>query len=231
MQIVILCGGLATRLGDLAKDTPKSMVLIEGKPFLEHQITFLKYHGVTDIILCVGYLAEKIKDYFDDGKRFGIHIQYSHDGDKPLGPIGALKKAEPLLEDIFFTMYGDSYVFVEFNTVYSYFTNHRYPALMIVYKNKDKYDRSNLIVHNSKVTCYNGEKVKEMVYIDYGISIFKKKVLDIIPKNTFFSTNEFFSDLVAKKQLFALDVNKRFYHIGNPEALEEFKTFVSKTNR
>ncbi len=64
MQIVILCGGLATRLGGLAKDTPKSMIQIKDKPFLEYQIKNVKKHSITDIILCVGHLSEQIEDYF-----------------------------------------------------------------------------------------------------------------------------------------------------------------------
>ena len=69
--MVILCGGLATRLGDLAKNIPKSMIEIEGKPFLEHQIENLKKHSIKDIILCTGHLSEKIEEYF--GKKGFFH--------------------------------------------------------------------------------------------------------------------------------------------------------------
>ena len=119
MQIVILCGGLATRLGNLTKDTAKSMLKIKDKPFLLYQIENLKKHSIEDIVLCVGYLSEQIENYFGNGKKFGVNIKYSYDKDKPLGPIGALKNAEDLLEDIFFIMYGDSYLNVEFNKIYS----------------------------------------------------------------------------------------------------------------
>ena len=106
MQIVILCGGLATRLGDLVKNIPKSMIEIDGKPFLEYQIENLKENSIRDIVLCVGHLSEKIESYFQDGSGFGVNIKYSHDGDKLLGPIGAVKNAENLLEDIFFITAG-----------------------------------------------------------------------------------------------------------------------------
>jgi len=68
MQIAILCGGLATRLGKLSKDTPKSMIKIDDKPFLEHQIEQLKKNDVNDIVLCVGHLSEKIEKYFENKK-------------------------------------------------------------------------------------------------------------------------------------------------------------------
>lgn len=232
MQIVILCGGLATRLGEIAKDTPKSMILIAKKPFLEHQINFLKHSGITDIVLCVGHLAEKIQEYFGDGERFGVRLRYSHDGDIPLGPIGALKKAEPLLDNIFFIMYGDSYVFVDFQRVYSYFLKQEVLALMTVYKNFDKIDASNIVVENGRITRVGKEqKTNNMVYIDYGVSILRKKALVRFPKDTFYSTIAFFTDLAQRKQLLAYEVKHRFYHIGTLESLEEFKTYMKKTKK
>ena len=225
--MVIFCGGLATRLGDLAKDTPKSMIKIEGKPFLEYQIGMLKKQSIKDIVLCVGHLSEKIIEYFGDGKKFGVNIRYSHDDKKPLGPIGALKNAEPLLDEVFFIMYGDSYLFVDFKKVYSYFLEHDDLALMVAYKNFDKYDASNLVIKNGRiVACRKENKTKDMVYIDYGTSILRKKVLELIPKDTYYSTVPFFSDLTKRKQLLAFEAKKRFYHIGTPEALEEFNDYI-----
>jgi len=227
MQMAILCGGLATRLGDLAKDMPKSMIQIEGKPFLEYQLENIKKHSIKDIILCVGHLSDIIVDHFGDGKRFGVNIKYSYDRDRPLGPIGAVKNAESLLDDIFFIMYGDSYLTVNFQKIYSYFIQHDKLGLMVVYKNLDKYDISNLIIENNMVVAYKeNEKKQDMIYIDYGTSILRKKALDLIPNNTFYTTEQFFSDLISKKELLAFEAKERFYHIGNPDALEEFRTFI-----
>jgi NDP-sugar pyrophosphorylase family protein len=227
MQMVILCGGLATRLGDLANEKPKSMINIEGKPFLEHQIENLKKYNIKDIVLCVGHLSNIIEDYFGDGNKFGMNIKFSHDGIKPLGPIGALKKAEHLLNDKFFIMYGDSYLSIDFQKVYRYFMRYKFPALMIVYKNYDKYDKSNIIVENKLAVGY-GEKnrTKDMIYIDYGASILRKKILDIVPLNTFFTTGDFFSILIKKKNLLIYEADKRFYHIGTPDALQELRNFI-----
>ncbi|MCK4902193.1 MAG: NTP transferase domain-containing protein [Thermoplasmatales archaeon] len=223
MQMVILCGGLATRLENLAKTVPKSMIPIEGKPFLEYQIENLKNHLIKDIILCVGHLSEKIEDYFGNGSKFGVNIQYSHDGDKPLGPIGAVKNAESLLNNEFFIMYGDSYLTVDFQKAYSFFTQNNKLGLMVVYKNNDKYDKSNIIIKDNMVVGY-GEK--DAVYIDYGTSILRKKALDIVSKNTFFTTGELFTKLIEQQELLSFEAKERFYHIGNPEALEEFRSFI-----
>ena len=227
MQIVILCGGLATRLGEIAQDTPKSMIQIEGKPFLEYQIENLKENFIEDIILCVGHLSKEIENYFRNGKDFGVNIKYSHDGDKPLGPIGAVKKAKTLLDNIFFIMYGDSYLRFDFKDAYNYFSNKEKLGLMVVYKNNDRFDKSNIAIHGDFVTAYNQkDNRKDMVFIDYGASLLRKNTLDLIPDNSYYSTGELFSELIKRKELLAYEVKKRFYHIGNPAALEEFKEFI-----
>ena len=222
--MVILCGGLATRLGDISKETPKSMIKIGGKPFLEHQIDFLKNSSIKDIILCVGHLSEKIEDYFGNGKDFGVKITYSHDGDKPLGPIGAVKNAEPLLEDTFFIMYGDSYLTADLQKAYSFFKQNNKLGLMVVYKNNNRYDKSNIVTKDNMVLSY-GEN--DATYIDYGTSILRKKTLEFIPKNTFFTTGDLFTKLIEEKELLSYEVKERFYHIGNPEALKEFRKYIS----
>jgi len=227
MQIVILCGGLATRLGNLTKKIPKSMVKIKNKPFLEYQIENLKKSSIKDIILCVGHLSEQIEDYFGNGEKFGVNINYSHDGDKPLGPIGALKKAESLLDNSFFIMYGDSYLTLDYQKVFSYYKNQNKLGLMVVYKNYNKIDKSNLIVKNNMIVAYGEkERTQDMIYIDYGTSIIRKKALNFIPKNTFYTTGQLFSDLISKNELLAYEVKERFYHIGNSQALEEFKNYI-----
>ena len=223
MQMVILCGGLATRLGNLAKDIPKSMIDIDGKPFLEYQIENLKKNSIKDIILCVGHLSEKIEEYFGDGSNFGVNIKYSYDGEKPLGPIGAVKNAEALLEDVFFIMYGDSYLFVDFKNVYSFFTEFDKQGLMVIYKNYDKYDKSNISVNNNMI---NGYGENDAIYIDYGTSLLRKESLDTVPRNKMYSTGEFFTNLIKKNELHAFEAKERFYHIGNPDALEEFRNFI-----
>lgn len=226
MQLVILCGGLATRLGSLSKNIPKSMILVDGKPFLEYQIEYAKQFGITDIVLCIGHLSEYIEDYFGDGHAFGVSISYSNDGDKLLGPIGALKRASSYLDDIFFSLYGDSFVFVDYKKMYNVFFKKNKLGMMSVFQNFDKIDSSNLLVCDGRVVKYNNEKIKDMTFIDYGVSIFRKKALEFIPINEFFSTKDFYSKLVDLDELLAYEVKKRFYHIGNPFAFEEFRSFI-----
>jgi len=205
------------------------MIEINGKPFLEYQIENIKQQKITDIVLCVGHLSKQIEDYFGNGEKHSVHIQYSYDGRKPLGPIGALKSAETFLNDTFFTLYGDSYVFVDYHKIDKYFQNKTNLALMTIYKNNDNYDKSNLIIKNDHVTQYGGKKTKDMTYIDYGVSLFRKQVLKDIPKDMYLSTKDLFSRLVNQQQLLSFEMPKRFYHIGTPDALQEFTDYIKQS--
>ncbi|MCJ7509172.1 MAG: sugar phosphate nucleotidyltransferase, partial [candidate division Zixibacteria bacterium] len=109
MQALILCGGLGKRLRPLTRKIPKSMLPVAGKPFLEYLIKLLKQNGIKEIILCTGYLHNKLKDYFGDGEKFGVNIQYSREH-FPLGTGGAIKNAEKLIKSRFFVLNGDSYI-------------------------------------------------------------------------------------------------------------------------
>ena len=227
MQIVILAGGLATRLQPLTEKISKSMIMIEGKPFLQYQLEFLKKGGISDIVLCVGYLSKQIEIYFGDGNRFGVDIKYSKEDERLLGTAGALKNAEGLLEEEFFVMYGDSYLFLNFKEVFGHFQNLNKSALMVVYKNYDKYDKSNVVVEDGVVKKYDKKhKTKDMVYIDYGVSILRKKVLDMIPSNQVYSLEELFTELIKQNEMLAFETKERFYEIGSHRGLEEFKKYV-----
>ncbi len=226
MQIAILAGGLATRLGTLAIKEPKSLLKVQGRTFIERQLEQIKRQGITDILICTGHLGRQIQDHLDDGARYGLSIRYSHE-DKPLGTAGALKNARKLLNETFITIYGDSYLFLDFNNVFSYFAARDSLALMTVYKNDDRFDRSNTSIKEGFVTGYskNG-RMPDMVYIDYGAQVFGKKVLDLVPEASFYPLEDLVSRLIARKQLLAYEVAERFYEIGSPQGLQEFNEYL-----
>jgi NDP-sugar pyrophosphorylase family protein len=227
MQIVILCGGLATRLYPLTKKISKSMIKIEGRPFLEHQLDLLKKNKIKNILLCIGCKGEQIKKYFGNGKKFGVKIRYSREKKKLLGTGGALKKAEKLLEDNFLIMWGDSYLPLDFQKAIKFFKKFNKFGLMTVYKNCDKYEPSNVEVEGNLVKVYSKKrKTKKMKYIDYGVSIFKKEALKFIPKNKVYDLSKLNQLLVREKQLLAFPVRKRFYQVGTFEGIEEFRRYI-----
>lgn len=232
MQIVILCGGKATRLYPLTKKIPKSMMRFEGKPFLEQQLDLLKKNRIFDIVLCVGYKAEQIKKYFGDGKNFGVKIKYSSDKKKLLGTGGALKKAENLLEDSFLVMWGDSYLPFNFQKAIKFFKKSNKPGMMIVFKNLNKYEPSNVEVKNNLVKSYSKKrKTKKMKYIDYGVSIYRKEVLKYLPRNQVCDLTKLQQVLIKKRQLLAYPAEKRFYQIGSPDGLEELKNYIKRKTK
>jgi MurNAc alpha-1-phosphate uridylyltransferase len=230
MQVAILAGGLATRLKPLTDNLPKSLVTIEGRTFLEYQLDFLKAGGVTDIVLCVGYLGEQIERYCGDGSKFGVRIRYSREGDTLLGTAGALKKARELLEDEFFVMYGDSYLFLDFANLMCYFKDQNKLALMTVYKNRGRYDKSNTVVAGNLVQRYSKQaRNGAMDYIDYGANILRKQALELVPAGRPYSLEELFPVLIEREELLAYEVKERFYQIGSPEGLQEFKKYISRS--
>lgn len=226
MQVVILAGGLASRLGYLTESRPKSLVMFKGKPFLEYQLEQLRQAGIKDIVLCIGYLGEQIQEYIGNGEKYGVHIRYSVEK-TPLGTAGALRNAEPLLTDPFFTLYGDSYVFVDFGRIMLYFLSEGRLALMTVYRNYDRFDSSNTAVNGGLVTRYDKEaKTEDMVYIDYGVSVFRKQVLDMIPEGQFYSLGDLFRGLIDTEGLLSFEVEQRFYEIGSAQGLKGFRKFI-----
>jgi NDP-sugar pyrophosphorylase family protein len=226
IQVVILAGGFATRLGQLTTNRPKSLIDVRGKPFLAYQLELLQAAGITDIVLCTGHLGKQIQDTFGDGSKHGVRIRYSQE-DKPLGTAGALKNAESLLYDNFFVMYGDSYLSLDFPKITSFFALRNKLGLDTVFKNNDSYDQSNIVIKDNLVAKYSKtEKTKDMVYIDYGAALFRKEALQLIPENCFSSIEELFLRLIDRKQLFAFEVTERFYEIGSPQGLKDFEEFA-----
>ncbi len=202
------------------------MVKVCGKTFLEYQLEFLRRAGIENIVLCIGHLGEQIERHFGDGKRYGVNIRYSRE-DRLLGTAGALKKAQGLLDEVFFTMYGDSYLFLDFAAVMSYFKSQNKLALMTVYQNYDQYGKSNAVIEGNLVKKFsNKEKTEDMVYIEYGANTFSKEALSMIPERQFYSLDDLFPRLIEKGELLAWEVKERFYEIGSPQGLKEFERYI-----
>lgn len=143
MKVVIMAGGKGTRIASVKSDVPKPMIPIAGKPILEWQIECLKSQGLTDITLVIGYLGHVIQEYFGDGAKFGVNINYFVE-DTPLGTAGALFKMPELTED-FLLMCGDVILDVDFNRFIEFHQkNHAWASLM-AHPNGHPYDSSLLV--------------------------------------------------------------------------------------
>ena len=228
LPVVILAGGLATRLRPLTEKIPKALAEVAGRPFLEHQIELLKSNSIAEVILCVGYLGEMIKERYGGGETLGVKIRYSFDGPKLLGTGGAIKKALAFLPDAFFVLYGDSYLPVDYQAVAAAFQEADQPALMTVYANSDAWDTSNVWFDNAKIRLYSKrEKLPEMRYIDYGLMICTRQIFDDSANDVPFDLADTLEDLSRTGQLAGYEVKQRFYEIGSPAGLAELDQFLS----
>ncbi len=143
MKVVIMAGGKGTRIASVVNDVPKPMIKIGGKPILEHQIDNLKSCGLNDIVLVIGHLGDKIREYFGDGSKFGVHITYFVE-DHPLGTAGALFQMPQLTED-FLLLCGDVMIDVDFNRFIAFHKEHRAWASLMAHPNGHPYDSSLLV--------------------------------------------------------------------------------------
>jgi NDP-sugar pyrophosphorylase family protein len=226
MQMVILAGGLATRLGELSRQTPKSMILIQGKPFLEYQIGLLKSQGITELLLCVGHLGEKIEAYFRDGKSFGLNIRYSWES-SPLGMGGALVNAEPLLEEEFMLLYGDSYLPLDYQQVIRVFQQQNTLGTMVIFKNHNKYDKSNIVLNGLRIMIYDKRATNPMMHhIDAGLSVYKKKALAALPAGPNVPLDNMIQHLIRERELSAHETDQRFYEIGSLQGIQDFQDYL-----
>ncbi|HEV2139015.1 MAG TPA: sugar phosphate nucleotidyltransferase [Nitrososphaerales archaeon] len=227
MQAVILAGGLGTRLRPLTENIPKALVPVHGKPFLEYEVELLKSRGVDDLVLCVGYLGEEIERHFGDGGWFGVRISYSRDGKAPLGPIGALKRAEGMLEDEFFVTYGDAYLRLDYRNMMDVLGQRDALGLMAVYWNNGEYGKSDVVVKGTHIVEYNKKESKPgMVWINFGVSALRKAALDGVKKDEYCDEETFYGGLIRERQLRFFEAHDRFYEIGTPGGLDEFSTYV-----
>jgi NDP-sugar pyrophosphorylase family protein len=232
VQAVILAGGVAMRLRPLTETVPKSMLLVSGKPFLEHQISLLRSNGITDIVLCVGHLAHMIVDYFEDGSKFGVQLLYSHEGEILLGTGGAVRKAAPLLKEDFAVTYGDSYLMIDYADLFRTFRQSRLPATMVVYRNEDRWDRSNVVVDGGKVAFYSkSERPPNTVYIDAGVNVFRKDTLQLLPHENPVGLDRLLHDLTNRRLLGAYESQQRFYEIGSFSGLQELQQVFTSLPR
>jgi NDP-sugar pyrophosphorylase family protein len=222
LPVAILAGGLGTRLGDISQQTPKSVIEVAGKPFAEHQLELLRHHGFTQIVFCVGHLGALIEAALGEGSRWGMCLRYSYDGPTLLGTGGALRRALPLLGGAFFVLYGDSYLECDYRRIEEAFLSSGKPSLMTVYRNLNRWDRSNVVFKKGRILRYDKKhRTSEMQHIDYGLGVLRAGVLAAYPSDQNFDLETVYQDLVSKEQLAGFEVKARFYEIGSLAGLVE----------
>ena len=238
MQALILTGGLGTRLRSIVKDIPKVMANIKGMPFLEYLVLQLKKYDLTDIILCTGYLSEKIEKYFKNGYDWRINISYSKES-RSLGTGGAIKFAEYLIrEDDFIVMNGDSFFDIDLCKLINCHLNKKALVTMALAKVKD-------VSRYGAVEMSKDDKIKSFIekveyssskLINGGIYVLNKEIFKYISKNRLISLEkEVFPKLIDSNKFYGISFKNYFIDIGipndykklqeNPECLLKLKKY------
>ncbi|MCR9205181.1 MAG: nucleotidyltransferase family protein [Halobacteriovoraceae bacterium] len=234
--VLILAGGRGTRLKSVVSDRPKPMAPIQDIPFLHCLISRMKLLGFSKFCLLTGYMHDFIEEYFKDHKMEGVEITYSIEA-SPLGTAGALRKAiDQLIGDdavgSFVALNGDSYFgFSKEEMVRCVgFVKQSPEDFLIGLKKMTSPERYGVVDWESDLGPIKGffEKgeVKGEAFINSGVYIFSKKILNEILKNDFSLENEVFPRLVEKNKLKGISLEGEFIDIGIPEDFQKAQTMV-----
>lgn len=233
MKAVILAGGLGTRLQPYTFFIPKPMLPLGNKPLLEYIIEWLKNSGGIDkIVVCVSYLHRTIEDYFEDGGRFGVEVEYAR-SERPLATAGQLKTAEKLLDEPFVCVYGDSVY--EFNLRKMIRGHKQAKALvsmaLMQYSTKMKYGFID-INGQDKVTAWK-EKPEISGLINIGCYVMEPEFLKIIPKSGSFGMDDAVRKaLEQKRTVKGFKIDGGFIDIGDKKSyLDAYKEYASRLGK
>jgi NDP-sugar pyrophosphorylase family protein len=226
LKAVILAGGRGERLKPITDSTPKPMIIIKGKPFLEYQLAMLKKNKINEILLCVGYRKDTIMEYFGDGSRFGLKIEYSIEN-QFLGTGGALKLAKKYLPADFILLYGDSYLPIDYVKLADAWSQSSSSGLVVCYDNSLRIAANNICLNpDGSIASYSKRYPDGKAnYVEAGVSILRKEVLNLIPEKRAVVSleEEIFPALVKAGLLNGYPVNQRYYDIGTPGRLKEIE--------
>jgi len=229
LPVAILAGGLAARLRPLTESVPKALLPVNGEPFIAHQLLLLKKAGIERVVLCVGYLGERIQEFVGDGARFGVTVEFCFDGPALLGSAGAVKMALPRLGRQFFVLYGDSYLLCDYRAVIAAFELSGKEALMTVSRNEGQWDSSNLHFADGRILAYDKSiPTSSMRHIDYGLGVFRDSAFDAVAGNVPHDLAALYQDLLQRGELAGLEVSERFYEVGSAEGLRELSDFLAR---
>lgn len=229
VPVAILAGGTATRLGDVARQVPKALIDVSGQPFIARQLTLLRARGFRRAVLCVGHLGHMIEAVVGDGHAFDLHVDYSYDGETLMGTGGALRRAVALLGDVFWVVYGDSYLDIDYALIQAVFDQAGAPALMTVVRNDNRWDRSNVEFADGVLRRYDKRHpTPAMHHIDFGASILSGPVLARIPDDAASDLSALYTALVEDHAMIGYEVTERFYEIGSHAGLDDTRHYFSE---
>jgi MurNAc alpha-1-phosphate uridylyltransferase len=247
-QVVVLAGGLATRLGVRTATTPKVLLPVAGRPFGHWLLERLASAGFAEALLCVGHLAEPIEASLGDGARFGLAVRYASDldvlppdgsttGPRLLGTAGALRAALTQLAESFVVTYGDSYLpepFRYLDVLDRLETSPGLGGVMAVFENDDTLDASNARLDATRtiVTEYakrviGSPRSPEVRFIDHGVMALRRDEVASLPLGVPLGLDKLQASLAAAGRLGAVVAPTRFHEIGSEQGLSDLDRLLS----
>jgi NDP-sugar pyrophosphorylase family protein len=232
MKAVILAGGKGTRLRPLTYETPKALLPVHGKTLTEHLFDLFKRHGITEVFLSIGYLGEKIKDYFKDGKEFGVDIKYLEENE-PLGTAGPLKLVKNELTESFLVSNGDELKDINLDEMYKQHKKNKALVTIALTKVEDPSQYGVAKLDGEKILEFIEKPKKEEApsnLINSGLYIIEPEIIDMIPDGFAMLEKEVFPKLAKQGRLFGYAFSGQWFDTGNMErydkALKEWKGLV-----
>jgi D-glycero-alpha-D-manno-heptose-7-phosphate kinase len=223
MKTLILAGGFGRRLEEVVKDVPKPMALIAGKPFLEHQINFLRDQGLEDLILAVHHKSGIIKSYFGEGIRLRVNITYSEE-ETPLGTAGAIKNAERYIENTFFVLNGDSYSDANLSGFQEFHKANNNLGSVLLTKVSESSHYGSVSLQGNQITSFSEKSQGKNGLVSGGIYLFEPELFNLIsPGKKVSLENEILPELAASGRLGGFIHKGYFMDIGRPETYYQFK--------
>ncbi len=219
-KVVLMVGGLGTRLNQLTKDTPKPMLKVGNKPILHTIIDNFQEYGYSNFILCVNYKSHLIKDYFGNGEDFGVNIEYIEEKER-LGTAGALGLIKDLPNEPFFVMNGDLLTKINFDHLHTYHIKNNSIATMCVRDYEYTIPYGVVNIEDSQIKNIE-EKPKQTFFVNAGIYMLNSEVFKYIPENKYLDMTTLFEILIENKfDVFSFPIREYWLDIGRIEEYEK----------
>jgi NDP-sugar pyrophosphorylase family protein len=228
LPVAVLAGGLGTRMADISgPTTPKALLRVAGRPFIDFKLASLAAEGVKRVVLLLGHGDRLIADHVGTGADYGLHVTCRSDGPTLLGTGGAVRRALDLLGEAFWVTYGDTFLRAPMAEIEATFHSRGIEAMMTVLRNRDRWDRSNVRIEKGLVVEHRkGSPPGSYEYIDYGLAILRREPVETFPAGSPFDLEQVFQLLIANGTMGAYVVSRRFYEIGTPEGYRQTNEFL-----
>jgi NDP-sugar pyrophosphorylase family protein len=228
MQIVVLAGGLVTRVQPDAEQVPASLLMVQGRPLVDWQLDRFAASGARSVVLCVDQLGEQIETHVKRGLDRGLAVGYSYAGAEQVGTGGALRRAFARLEDAFVLTYGDRYLPFDYAAPLQDLRAHpETVATMSVYRNRDQRSQSHVALDGDWVTKYErGAAEPELDCLDYGAIALRRSALEGIEEGAVWGVEALFRKLARQRRLRAFVAPERFYEVGSPDGKRDLERYL-----